>query len=88
MIYEKVQEWRKLAGIDHARAKSRAGGGKLSAPTFSDRYFELLGVINQLQGALNDACDIINTQENLKAVGIIDDLEHVVKNMRVENRKL
>lgn len=81
MIDKKIRDWRKLAMIDYARSHSRAGSGKLSAPTFSDRYFELLGIISNLQGALNDACDVISAQENLRATKMIDEMEVLIREM-------
>jgi len=84
MIDDRIKEWRNLAGVNHLRSKSRAGSGKLPAATFSDRYFELMGIISRLQGALNDACDVITAQENLRANQLMDQFETVMKNRTVE----
>lgn len=64
MIDERVEYWRKLAYSNIFDRKTKFSTGKLSAPTFSDRYFELMGFINQLQSALNDACDVIEKKGN------------------------
>jgi hypothetical protein len=67
MIDERLKEWRRLATIDYVRSPIRKNG-KLSAPTFSDKYFDLLSSITQLQDALNQACDVI------EAKNVFDDL--------------
>lgn len=66
MIDERVRHWKELASADMAIDRSRAksgGSGNLGVPTFSQRYFELLGMINNLQASLWDAIDVIQKQD-------------------------
>ena len=68
MIDERVKRWKELASADMAIDRSRAksgGSGNLGVPTFSQRYFELLGMINNLQASLWDAIDVIQKQDKI-----------------------
>jgi len=83
MIDDRLKEWRKLSSIDYIRSPSRTtrGSGKLAAQTFSDRYFELMGVIAQLQGALSEACDVIETNDGLKDFVNSETMQKLLENL-------
>ena len=83
MVDDRLKEWRRLSRVDFIRTPSRMskGYGKLSAPTFSDRYFELMGVIAQLQDALSEACDVIETNDGLKDFVNSETMQKLLENL-------